>query len=652
MRRKKIAFITSNPNCIYVERLLTGIFSQARAYGFDVLVFASMVEVCHFLKDYLEGELNIYELIRSPLIDGVIVDTCSLTVDHEDTVTNKLLQILKERPSIPVVSLDMTFGPYEVAQTDDTVAFETITRHIIKQHGCRDIGFLSGLEEEDVPSKRLIGFRNAMRECGIPVNEDRIYHGEYWYSYGERIADQVERGEITLPEAFICSTDYVALGLVNRLKKYGIRVPEDVLVTGFDAIAEAAINDPTITTFVPMCAHTAAEAVNRIAEQIAPELGTRPVELSAHSNLITCRSCGCEDHKDDIIQQFDLSIMKKNPNFGEEGVSEKIDLNRFLGSYMPEQVNSAETSDECIWNIYVHAYLLWPYERFALCLREDWKDYESVLEKGYPKKLKMVIDTNPKQTIFSDTDGVVYDTEDLLPGLDQGDEEPMVWYFTSVHHIRNTLGYAVLKRNLREKKELDDVYSLWLRNVQTSLEMIRVRNKLLGFSERDSLTGLYNRRGMDRWIREKLRRNTGSGISVFVIDMDGLKYVNDNFGHDEGDFAIRAIASALQSAETEHDITVRTGGDEFCVLTLSEQPGEERAAQILTAIERANAVAEKPYSISASIGYAGGELTSEVLDRLLQEADEMMYSNKKQKKKHFKNSYIMGQEQSGGDEGE
>ena len=104
MRRKKIAFITSNPNSIYVERLVNGIFSQSRAYGFDVIVLASMVQVCHFLKEYLEGELNIYELVRSPMIDGVIVDTCSLTANQETMVTQKLLQILSERSSIPVLS--------------------------------------------------------------------------------------------------------------------------------------------------------------------------------------------------------------------------------------------------------------------------------------------------------------------------------------------------------------------------------------------------------------------------------------------------------------------------------------------------------------------------------------------------------------------
>ena len=632
MRRKRIAFITSNPNSIYARRLMKGVFSQCSAYGYDVLVFTSMVQVCHFIKNYLEGELNIYELIRSSAIDGIILDTVSLTEDHIETVREKLLGIMNERPSVPVISIDMNFGGYDMALTDDTAAFEQITRHIIEKHGCRDIRFLSGPEEDDVPNKRFRGFRKAMEECGIPLSENSIYYGVYWYSFGEEIADKVISGEITLPEAFVCSTDYIALGLVNRLIKHGINVPGDVLVTGYDATAEAAFNDPTLTTFIPMTAHTAAEAVNMIAARITPGQECKPVELSSDENLITCRSCGCKDNKDEIIRQFDLSMIKKNPNFGDEKVLNEIDLTRLLDSYMPEQINSAETSDECLRNINKLTYLLKPYERFCLCLREDWGDHGSVLEKGYPGRMKLVLDTRDDAFVCSDTYGVMFDTAELLPGLEESDGEPVVWYFTPVHYIKNALGYAVLKRKLTEKKGPDEEFSLWLRNVETSLEMIRVRNKLMSFSEKDALTGLYNRRGMERWIKEKLKTDEGTCVTAFVIDMDGLKYINDNFGHKEGDFAIRTFANILQSAETENEITVRTGGDEFCVISISDIPAEEKAKRISSAVERVSAVAEKPYPISASIGHSRGVFTSEATGRLITEADEIMYADKKRKK--------------------
>ena len=634
MGRKKIAFITSNPNSIYARRLVNGVFSQSRAYGFDVLVFTSMVQVCHFLKDYLEGEINIYELIRSPEIDGIIIDTVSLTEDHIYTIRDRLLDIMEDAPDRPVVSIDMNFGKYDTVLTNDTAAFEQITKHIIQKHGCRDICFLSGPKEDDIPSKRLEGFRRAMEDCGLTVNEDRIFYGVYWYSYGEEIADKAASGEIPLPEAFVCSTDFIAIGLVNRLRKHGIRVPEDVLVTGYDATAEAAFNDPTMTTFIPMSAHTAAEAVNMIAARIAPELGQRPVELSSSENLITCRSCGCEDKKDEILNQFDLSLIKRNPNFGDEDVREKIDLNRLLDSYMLEQINIAETSDQCISNIYDHTYLLKPYERFCLCLREDWGDHESVVENGYPDRMKLVLDTQKDGFVCSDTNGMLFDTAALLKGIDNSSDEPAVYYFAPVHYIKNALGYAVLKRQLDDKKGLDEVFSLWLRNIETSLEMIRVRNRLMSFSEKDPLTGLYNRRGMESWINDRLKAEENAAVAVYMIDMDGLKFINDNFGHREGDFAIKAVSSALQSTERENEVLARIGGDEFCMISFSETDAEKKSKQLSSAIERAESVAHKPYPISASIGCANGRLGSDPIDKLMSRADEEMYLVKKQRKKN------------------
>ncbi|MBR1392916.1 MAG: GGDEF domain-containing protein [Ruminococcus sp.] len=243
-------------------------------------------------------------------------------------------------------------------------------------------------------------------------------------------------------------------------------------------------------------------------------------------------------------------------------------------------------------------------------------------------------DTREGSFVCSDTDGVFYDTSALLPGIEESDEEPMVYYFTPVHYIKNTLGYAVLKRRMTERKGLDEVFSLWLRNIETSLEMIRVRNKLMSYSEKDALTGLYNRRGMERWIKERLKTDEGQAVSVFIIDMDGLKYINDNFGHKEGDIAIRAIAAALQSAEGESETVARIGGDEFCMISLCDISAEEKQKVIAVAIERANAFAGKPYPVSASISHASGSLLPDMLEKLISQADGKMYLNKKQKNQH------------------
>ena len=90
---------------------------------------------------------------------------------------------------------------------------------------------------------------------------------------------------------------------------------------------------------------------------------------------------------------------------------------RLLNSYMSEQINSAETSDQCLKNISYQLYFLSPYERFCICLREDWGDSESLLVKGYPDRMKLVFDTRKDSVVCSDTYVFMFDTEKLQPEI-------------------------------------------------------------------------------------------------------------------------------------------------------------------------------------------------------------------------------------------
>ncbi len=129
------------------------------------------------------------------------------------------------------------------------------------------------------------------------------------------------------------------------------------------------------------------------------------------------------------------------------------------------------------------------------------------------------------------------------------------------------MGYAVTRFPMKNAT-ISSVYRNWSRYVNNALEMIRVRNQLFLKSIRDPMTGLFNRAGMKANFREVLRKSKKKESDVFVvaIDMNNLKYINDTFGHNEGDKAIKALAICVYSVCGNDDICVRTGGDEFLII--------------------------------------------------------------------------------------
>jgi diguanylate cyclase (GGDEF)-like protein/putative nucleotidyltransferase with HDIG domain len=153
-------------------------------------------------------------------------------------------------------------------------------------------------------------------------------------------------------------------------------------------------------------------------------------------------------------------------------------------------------------------------------------------------------------------------------------------------------------------------------------------------SHTDPLTGLANRRSLDRQFEASLERARDShgSISVIVLDLDRLKEINDTYGHEAGDRALRAVGGVLRATIRESDLCARFAGDEFVVLLTDCSPAHE-ARRLL---DLQNAVAAHPFeprvgvrvSLSISAGLARFPMDGTTFDELLAAADEKMYRDK------------------------
>ena len=154
---------------------------------------------------------------------------------------------------------------------------------------------------------------------------------------------------------------------------------------------------------------------------------------------------------------------------------------------------------------------------------------------------------------------------------------------------------------------------------------------------KDSMTGMYNRLGYQKLactlFEEKKKRK--ENLRIMFLDMDRLKYINDHFGHEFGDFAIKTIANAIMNNCPKGSVPVRTGGDEFVVIhqMMDEQGAKDIEQNIRRQIQEKAEQMQFPFELSVSIGCISTDMnTDKTLDDYIREADEIMYKEKAAKK--------------------
>ena len=229
----------------------------------------------------------------------------------------------------------------------------------------------------------------------------------------------------------------------------------------------------------------------------------------------------------------------------------------------------------------------------------------------------------------------VIERTELVPGLPSLFETEDAIMFLPMHLRGITIGYLAI--TFEEEKLRSDLLNVFLMNLRNAIEGYWsgvIKEQLFS---KDELTGLLNRRGFEKQKERMFRKgNACENLTLIALDMDNLKKINDNFGHTEGDIALRQLGKIIESVAEKGEICARMGGDEFMMATVNPK-GNERALEIQDAIHRKlreyNQNANKPYELWTSIGFYTGQKV-EIMDyeAFVDKADSKMYQDKKSRK--------------------
>ena len=212
---------------------------------------------------------------------------------------------------------------------------------------------------------------------------------------------------------------------------------------------------------------------------------------------------------------------------------------------------------------------------------------------------------------------------------------------TELDLIRETDAGVAEMRVVDTQWNGESAYLIMLRDVT---QIVTIREQLREQSIRDELSGLLNRRGFFSLAQQqlKLARRNGDQVHVYFIDLDGMKPINDQLGHDCGDQALRDAASVIRESFRESDVLGRLGGDEFVSLCIeSGSPRQPWAAdRIQACVNELNATKDRKYRLSLSVGCVTCDPQApETIEQLVRRADTAMYAHK-QGKRSLRNQIV------------
>lgn len=609
--KKKIMFILSTWQEAYSQVILEGI-EQAienldieihviNAYGSEVEYFTKEVET------FLLADVQKYDGVMM-LLNGV--GTGEYLKKYADECV---------KYNIPAVSIDIPMEGIGYCGIDNYLSTYSITEHLIKEHNVTKLQYIGGPDNHPDSTERGQAFLDCLKDNGLePYGYS--YYG-FMRSSGRKAYEDAKTSGKPLAEAYVCANDFNALGFCLAAKEDGLVPPKDFLITGFDNQVEAKNYFPSISTIDRNLKGLGYNSLLHLLDIIDGK-AARDSKKSIPGIIVKGGTCGCEKDRDLASQYLELNniLMLRNENDTlQKGARERLCGNDTFEQYQEELRNYIAKKGLVDFRIGVNHFISEP---------------DCDTDIGYDE----IIDV-----YGADTYTQLKRSESLIPD-DFRDGTTKIYWFGTLHCKEKTLGYSIFKykpslMNFQYHRTLNESASLAVENIKQSMILNKMNQKLECLYIKDSLTGLYNRFGYNSFAGHMYKKNNGR-IYVVFIDMDNLKVMNDKYGHDYGDLALKGIAEAMKHVYTDTDVKVRMGGDEFLVIGpyTDEASLDQKEAQISAYLREYTERMNLPVMLEVSMGHSFSDGHESIactgLEAMLKTADSKMYEHKQEKKSH------------------
>lgn len=250
---------TAHPSMLFLDEVLRGAELEAWKQGFVLMVGVGRHDPDRSTVRDMAGR-----------VDGLVVLARS--------VPDEVLARLARRIPVVVLSGPARGDTYDHVSVSNAEAMAELTRRVLEHTGDTPPAFLAGPADSPDGVERWEGFSAAISAAGIPLDDVTLLRGDFTRASGRRAAETLIADG--LPTALMSANDQMALGALDAFRSAGVRVPEDLVVTGFDGIEAAALSRPRLTTVRQPMIELGRAAVQVLARRLEhPDSGPVAVRL-------------------------------------------------------------------------------------------------------------------------------------------------------------------------------------------------------------------------------------------------------------------------------------------------------------------------------------------------------------------------------------
>lgn len=625
-RIHKIAVFISHIYGDYQSKLCQGIIDKATEFGYRVDIFNSNDE--EILGKYTTGESSVLKIPNPVTYDGVITSSGTYYVRE---LREKVIETLREW-NCPVIDINSPNSPFPTVLLDNNSPIGDLVTHLATAHKLTRICYIGNSQEKQISDSREFHYTRAMLHMGLS-SSITIANADYSHVGVCRALDTILESN---PQAIVCYNDDMAFTVMEELALRGHSVPKDIAVTGCDNLEFGQNISPSLTTITFPTYELGEQAFQLLLAQLDHTTTENRITVKASPRYGA--SCGCAACNNDHPILFNNKLKKKIDNL------ESIYLKDIHMSSSLQGLTDMDAAMDALTiflqNIEEEQGIVGLRECY-LCLKSNWEQITKQVRRltkleEAPEKDKMILKLALRDHVKLPE--CTFPRTDTLPEFIRKSGS-QVYVFTSLYFGDKSFGYLC---QAFENNKISYPFSFvsWLQTVDSMLQTISdnrnmqlMVDRLEDIYSHDSLTGLLNLQSFNMITPAFLKRaeSQDSGLITIVLDLDHLKYINDKYGHAEGNFAIQVLGQAISQICTDDLMACRFGGDEFYLLgtNMTGEEAQKTIFRVQNYLENYNENNKKTYRISVSGGYASAtDYTEDALQDAFKIADQNMYRQK------------------------